>query len=368
MAKENSVAVKGNNSIQQNSGFTPEQVQLIKSQIMQGKGSDDELSFFLTICKETGLNPFTRQIYFVMRWDTDQGKYVGQVQVSIDGLRTIAERSSEYRGQTKPEWCGDDGKWVDVWLKKTPPHAARIGIYRKDFVEPIYAVARYDAYFAKKRDGNPTAMWAKMADVMLAKCAESLALRKAFPQDLSGLYSQDEMEQAIVQPDITQKPQPVIEQPTPIAPTPTMSASDLVDATIVDDGLADKRNRILSAKDNKELQEIVTEIAPKGSADRVLLMDTIKEMFNKFALATTPTPAPEPTPAPPTPDEPSLYERIMKVTENTRTSTLNKLLKDIEKAIEKGEKDYLLMNQFYQRLVEVNQMQFISDNDIQETI
>lgn len=188
--------------------MTAEQVTLIKNTIAKG-ANDNELQLFLAQCSRTGLDPFARQIYWIKRGSA------GTTQVSIDGFRVIAERTGEQDGQ-ECHWCGEDGEWKDVWLSPKPPAAARVLVYRKGCSKPFPGIAKFVEYNA---GGN---MWQKMPANQLAKCAEALALRKAFPHQLSGLYSTEEMEQADSAPAL------VVE--APVARAQTTADGDVIDS------------------------------------------------------------------------------------------------------------------------------------------
>ena len=181
--------------------FNESQIALIKRTIARD-ATDDELKLFLAQCQRTGLDPFDRQIYFSKRrqWNAKLNDYeeVGRAETTIDGFRVVADRTGEMDGQDV-EWCGADGVWVDVWLDDdVPPVAARVRVYRRGCAHFFPGIAKYREYVQTKRDGSPNAMWVKMPANQIAKCAEALALRKAFPKQLSGIYTADEMAQADV--------------------------------------------------------------------------------------------------------------------------------------------------------------------------
>lgn len=167
--------------------LTPAKIKLLADTVARG-ADQNELALFLHVCQRTGLDPFMKQIYLVKRFDTQSGEAHGVIQVGIDGLRAIAERSGEYAGSDEPifEYAAGDNK---------KPIKATVSVYRLVGGERVKftASARWDEYYPGEKQGF---MWRKMPHNMLGKCAEALALRKAFPQAMSGLYVHEEMHQA----------------------------------------------------------------------------------------------------------------------------------------------------------------------------
>jgi len=230
--------------------WTQEQTQLISSTIAPGC-TPDELKLFAYACQRTGLDPFSKQIYAIKRG----GKLT--IQAGIDGLRSIAERSGELDGSST-EWCGDDGIWSDVWLGSKPPAAAKTIIYRKGCSHSFVGVARYADYNAGQ------GLWSKMPSAMLAKCSEALALRKAFPADMSGVYTVDEMEQETV--TVTATPAPALAPAAPAGDAKIFAAgkaaiakcSTLDELEVVTKRLEARQNDLSAEQYQELLQMAVT--------------------------------------------------------------------------------------------------------------
>lgn len=188
--------------------------------------SDADLEVFFHVVKRTGLDPFARQIYMIGRRSknprTEQWETKQTIQTGIDGYRLIGRRAAD-RQRVKvsvgaPEWAHTDGSWRPVWSSGWgTPLAARVTIRRDG--EPFTAVALFEEYAQTTAKGDLTSMWRTRPAGQIAKCAEALAWRLAFPQDLAGVYVEDEMHQA-------SNPEPVPAQPARAA----VSAADFAQA------------------------------------------------------------------------------------------------------------------------------------------
>lgn len=188
-------------------GFNDRQVAALH-QLGVDNASPADLDIFFHQCQRTGLDPFARQIYMIgrMTWNpaTRQKEMKQTIQTGIDGFRLIARRAADARKETFSMddvlWADPNGKWHDLWIWDTPPLAAKVTVRVGD--AHFSAVAATREYMPTTKEGQPTGQWRNMPAVMIAKCAEALALRKAFPMDLSGVYTGEEMQQADARQDV----------------------------------------------------------------------------------------------------------------------------------------------------------------------
>ncbi len=156
----------------------PDQFAVIKQTIFPGC-NDDQLALYVHDCKRHGVHPMDGMIYPQLR----KGRYVAIT--SIDFLRARADSTGLYAGNDDPVFGGEP---------KTPGFTATATVYKLIGGQRcgFSATARWPEYCPEQN----AFMWQKMPHTMLGKCAEALALRKAFPQQLAKLYTGDEMDQA----------------------------------------------------------------------------------------------------------------------------------------------------------------------------
>lgn len=234
---------------QDQTDWTQQQVAALKQLGVSNDVTQADLAIFLTQSKRTGLDPFSRQIYMIGRKQKTPNGYETKqtIQVGIDGLRAIAHRVAqqchEVFSMSDTLWADKNGVWHDVWLSPEPPAAAKVSVKRGGGV--FSAVAIFKEY-APIYNGKLSGMWATKPALMIAKCAEALALRKAFPSDMSGIYTDDEMEKAedistpIVVETRTQQAETTDRKP----PLSTLEQREQILAMLAEAGIRDRLKAI----------------------------------------------------------------------------------------------------------------------------
>jgi phage recombination protein Bet len=197
--------------------FRPAQMQLI--QRMNPDCNDIEFNQFMHVAAQMGLDPLRKQIYaFVFSKDKPDRRRMSIV-VGIDGFRSVAKRSGEYRPDNRAPRFVTDPELVDEASNPLGLVSAEVSVFQFSHGEwhEVAAVA-YWSEFAPIVDGGKwvngedgrrqfrkdgTMMldpnkdnWRKMPRVMLSKCAEAQAIRRAWPEDLSAIYADEELDRA----------------------------------------------------------------------------------------------------------------------------------------------------------------------------
>lgn len=157
--------------------FTNKQMDYIRKNIAKN-ATDEELELFFYRCVQLELNPLMPgQIYFIKF-----GNNAGTIILGIDGLRAHAYKTGKLSGINRGLIRSDiDLKLTGAWAE----------IKRTDWEKPVREEVSLAEYVDPRKPN-----WRTMPETMIKKVAEAAALRIAFPQDLGGLYINEEMNQA----------------------------------------------------------------------------------------------------------------------------------------------------------------------------
>lgn len=238
--------------------------------------TDAEFKMFVEFCKSTGLNPYKKEIWFIKTKEkrfTDKrtGEQVVvpakvQMMTGINGFYAIANDHPHYDGMEEVEFqYADNAKY---------PLEAKAKVWRKDRRFPSVGIARWDEYFPGASTGKP-GIWETKPFMMLSKVAESIALRKAFPQELNGLYTQEEMPAEYA---VANRASTTLEQPSPLLTQPTLEQDEMPEW---DD--AAELKAVEEAIANEDLVALgAHKILTKGTTHNMTVKDAIKQYRPKI--------------------------------------------------------------------------------------
>lgn len=192
------------------SGFTATQLRTIKNTVASDT-NDLEFDLFMEACRSYGLDPFRKQIFAVVYSKDNAARRKMSIIVSRDGHRILAQRCRDYRPASEPPIFEYDAE------AKGPTNpkgivTCTVKLWKQDNRGewyPVVGQADWDEFAPLKEEWAPdengrraptgkmtldaSGQWAKMPKVMIAKCAESQALRAGWPDQFGGVYSEEEM-------------------------------------------------------------------------------------------------------------------------------------------------------------------------------
>lgn len=202
--------------------YTPAQMDLIRRTVASDCNTD-EFDLFVEVCRRVGLDPFRRQIYAIVYSKDKPDKRKMSIVTGIDGFRAVAARCGDYRPDSEEALIVTDEALKNADTNPLGIEKAVYTAYKRDLNGewyPVKATAYWDEFapiteeWKKDESGRykptgreliaKTSNWRKMGRVMIVKCAEAQALRKGWPEDLSGIYSEDEMERTAIESSATE--------------------------------------------------------------------------------------------------------------------------------------------------------------------
>ena len=173
----------------------------VKNFLTNGNGqvSDKEVAMYVQLCKSQQLNPFLKEAYLIKYSNNTPASIV----VSKDAFIKRAEAHPQYDGMKSGIIVmNKEGKVTEREGAFRLPNESVVGgwarVFRKDKKTETYDSVSYEEYAAKDSNGNINTMWRTKPATMIQKVAEVHALRKAFPERLSGMYVEEETDRAQV--------------------------------------------------------------------------------------------------------------------------------------------------------------------------